>query len=986
MDLFNPFPGLRPFEPDEEHLFFGREKETDELLRRLRTNRFLAVVGTSGSGKSSLVRSGLIPSLQGGYLVGAGSSWRMAVFRPGEDPVGNMAAALAHPDVLGITDEEFAATNRVLMEATLRRGPQGLVDAVRQARLPADHNLLVLVDQFEELFRFRRNAHIAHSRDEAIAFVRTLLEAVRQQDLPVYVALTMRSDFIGDCMDFPGLSEAVNSGLYLVGRMSRDQLRSAITGPVAVGGGSITQRLVHRVLNDLGDDQDQLPLVQHALMRTWEHWARTRSASVTVRLKPDTTSDSSTVRLKPDTTSDSSTVRPKPDTTDDSSPIDIADYEAIGTFAGALSRHAEEAYVEAESEGLASIVRRVFQALTDTVTDPRGVRRPTSVAELATIAGAPESDVVRVVDGFRRPGRSFLMPPAVVPLTPRSIIDLSHESLMRCWTRLIEWAEQERRAAEFYVRLSRAARWRAEGTGGLWRNPELELAERWLKENEPTAAWGSRYDEGFERARAFLTESVEARRAEELRVERERRTRLRRAQGAAAVLGVFLIVASSLAYLAWRESRRAEKNLDLARAAVDQSLSSVDRNPARVGADVPELDELRRDLLGKAQTFYSAFMREEPTSEALKRDVALAHVKIGHINRLLEKPAEAEQEYKDAIGRLRGLVDADPGNPALRQALADASNWLGETLRPQAARAADAEAAYNQALDIQSKLIEQSPDAQVRREYARSFYNRGILRAERGNAAASESDFRDAIRLLESPAAGGGAAAQELARAYNNLGTLLADDPKRSAEVRALWEKAIAIDEGLVAAEPGNREYKIELATFCANLAPMLKEQGADAEADERSRQALTLVQEQARLAPSLAVTLADTHSLRGTILEARNDLAANREYGEALDLFAGAGEQPAVRARPDYQLRFGDLLVNLAAFPSTNADRRTLLGRAVHAYASMAQTIASNGSRAEAQAAADTIARILPSMPQSDRAALTDAARQLSTRLGDPR
>jgi energy-coupling factor transporter ATP-binding protein EcfA2 len=956
VDLFNPFPGLRPFEPDEEHLFFGREKETDELLRRLRTNRFLAVVGTSGSGKSSLVRSGLIPSLQGGYLVGASSSWRMAVFRPGEDPVGNLAAALATPDVLGISDEEFAATNRVLMEATLRRGPQGLADAVRQARLPKDHNLLVLVDQFEELFRFRRNAHIAHSRDEAIAFVRMLLEAVRQEDLPIYVALTMRSDFIGDCMDFPGLSEAVNSGLYLVGRMSRDQLRSAITGPVAVGGGSIAPRLVHRVLNDLGDDQDQLPLVQHALMRTWEHWARDGAAAPS---KPDPTS----------------------------SPIDIADYEAIGTFNGALSRHAEEAYAEAESDGLASIVMRVFQALTDTVTDPRGVRRPTSVAELAAIAGAPESDVVRVVDGFRRAGRSFLMPPPAVALTPRSIIDLSHESLMRCWTRLIDWAEHERRAAEFYVRLSRAARWRAEGTGGLWRNPELELAERWLKENEPTAAWGSRYDEGFERARAFLAESVEARRAEELRVERERRTRLRRAQGAAAVLGVFLIVASALAYLAWRESQRAEKNLDLARAAVDQSLSSVDQNPARVGADVPQLDELRRDLLAKAQTFYSAFMREEPTSETLKRDVALAHVKIGHINRLLEKPAEAEKEYKDAIARLRALAVADPGNPALRQALADASNWLGETLRPQAARAADAEAAYDQALEIQSRLAtEQSANAQIRREFARSYYNRGILRAERGNAAASEADFREAIHLLESPVAGGGAAAQELARAYNNLGTLLADDPTRSAEVRALWEKAIAIDEGLVAAEPENREYKIELATFCANIAPMLKEQGSEAEAERRSRQALTLVQEQARLAPSLTVALADTHSLRGTILEARNDLAANREYAEALDLFAGAGEQPAVRARPDYQLRFGDLLVNLAAFPSANADRRALLGRAVRAYADLAETIAANGSRAEAQNAADTIARILPSMPQTDRAALTAAARQLSTRLGDSR
>ncbi len=101
-----------------------------------------------------------------------------------------------------------------------------------------------MVDQFEELFRFRRNNQLENSRNEAVAFVKLLLEAAKQEELPIYIVITMRSDFIGDCMDFAGLPEAVNSGLYLVPRMTRDELRSAITGPVAVGGGSITQRLV----------------------------------------------------------------------------------------------------------------------------------------------------------------------------------------------------------------------------------------------------------------------------------------------------------------------------------------------------------------------------------------------------------------------------------------------------------------------------------------------------------------------------------------------------------------------------------------------------------------------------------------------------------------------------------------------------------------------------------------------------------------------
>src|SRR5204862_7818925 len=140
----------------------------------------------------------------------------------------------------------------------------------RFTRVPTQDNVLVLVDQFEELFRFRRSRPTANARDEAVAFVKLLLEAAGQADVPIYIVLTMRSDFIVDCMDYPGLPEAVNEGQYLVPRMTRDELRLAITGPVAVAGGTIAPRLVLRLLNDVGDDQDQLPLLLHELLRTWE--------------------------------------------------------------------------------------------------------------------------------------------------------------------------------------------------------------------------------------------------------------------------------------------------------------------------------------------------------------------------------------------------------------------------------------------------------------------------------------------------------------------------------------------------------------------------------------------------------------------------------------------------------------------------------------------------------------------------------------------
>ena len=246
----SPYPGLRPFEAEESDLFFGREPQVDELLRRLGKSRFVAVIGSSGSGKSSLVRAGLVPALIGGYLTSAGSHWRIAVFRPGGDPIGALRDALHAASGGGEQDD----TSRGLMEITLRRSSLGLVEATRQAQMAEHENLLIIVDQFEELFRFQRARGLNEAIDEAAALVRLLLEAVRQADIPIHVLITMRSDFLGDCSQFRELPETINEGLYLVPRMTRDQFRQAIVGPAAVSGVTVTPRLVQQLLNDIGNE------------------------------------------------------------------------------------------------------------------------------------------------------------------------------------------------------------------------------------------------------------------------------------------------------------------------------------------------------------------------------------------------------------------------------------------------------------------------------------------------------------------------------------------------------------------------------------------------------------------------------------------------------------------------------------------------------------------------------------------------------------
>jgi len=915
----NPFPGLRPFEAEEDYLFFGREKQIDELLRRLRTTRFLSVIGTSGSGKSSLVRAGLIPALEGGFMASAGSGWRIATFRPAGDPIGKLAAALSDESVLG-TDPELVETQRVLIEATLRRGTLGLVDAVRQAKIPRGDNVLVLVDQFEELFRFRRSRQ-TDSKDEAQAFVKLLLEATRQ-DAPVYVVLTMRSDFIGDCMGYPGLPEAVNAGQYLVPRMSREELRLAITGPVAVGGAQIATRLVLRLLNDVGDDQDQLPVLQHALMRTWEEWEKTRAAV---------------------------------------SPIDLEDYEAAGTMRNALNIHAEQAYNETAACGLQKVCEQLFKAITDTFSDLRGIRRPTSIENLAEISGAAEADLVQVIDIFRKPGRSFLMPPSTMALTPSSIIDISHESLMRCWTRLMTWAEEENRSAMMYARVSQAAKWFEEKSAGLWRDPELETGLRWRSEARPTEAWARRYDDNFERAMQFLEGSAQERYRLREAEERARKRKLREYQWAAGILGVLLVVTLWFFHMARVQRKRAETYLGLAQQSVDEMLSSAGRQQARVAADVPELEAFRKELLEKARVFYAAFESREPTNDKIRTEMAQAHFRLGDINRLLEDRETAAHEYRQAIAQLSALAHKHPHDAGLRQWLANSYNWLGETLRVDPSKYADAAEAYNRAAELQQELVSEHRDIPIyQRELARTYYNRGILRSDEHQFEPAAQDFSQAIELLKPLGENGGtpAAAQELARAYNDL-AYVRYSQDRNSEAGSLFEKAIALDQHLTAQYPDNREYKFELASFENNLALLLVDENQPELARKWNGLAWSALNELARPAPSLNMQLAKTYILAAQVVQ--TPAAVESDCQKSQDTLAELAQDKNFRGRPDLLALYRDLGYNYLQ----------LAERDLHANAP-----------ANAARALQECSRLLPELSEADRSTLNEQYEKMLKKL----
>lgn len=614
---FNPFPGLRPFNIDESHLFFGREGQSDEVLLKLSRSRFVGIIGPSGSGKSSFIYCGVMPILYGGFLTNASPDWEVIVTRPGSGPIDNLAESLLKNDAGYQTeDAEEKKIKRTIFSTLLRSSSLGLVEAIEQSRKSRDKNYLILVDQFEELFRFKDN-HDMNSVNETLAFVNLLIEAVNYPDAPIYVAITMRSDFIGDCAQFPELTRKINDSHYLIPQLTRDQKRSAIEGPVAVGGARVAPRLVQQLLNDLGDNPDQLPILQHALMRTWDYWVHRKDY--------------------------------------EDEPVDLKHYEAIGTMAEALSMHANEAYDELNEEQK-HVCEVLFKAITEKRGENFGIRRPTRLHEIAAIADVPEEEVIAIVEKFRKPGRSLLTPAHNNPIDAKSMIDISHESLMRIWVRLKNWVDDEAEAVQMYTRLAEAATMYQVGKAGLWRPPDLQLALNWQAKHKPTLVWGQRHNPAYERTMIFLEYSKKEWETEQRVKEQEQKRKLRNARIFALILGTATVISIGFLVFALIQKTIADANLQEAEA---QRLKA-EQNELRADAERAKAIDARDDAnkaRDAALAAKEAEQQQRSRAEAATIE-AVRNAELARRNELHAKENEqvanservrAEQNEKEAI-------------------------------------------------------------------------------------------------------------------------------------------------------------------------------------------------------------------------------------------------------------------------------------------------------------------------------------------------
>jgi WD40 repeat protein len=626
---FNPFPGLRPFAPEESDLFFGREGESKEVLDKLLKNRFVTVIGASGSGKSSLIYCGVLPKIRN-LSEDESSVWRIITFRPGSNPFGNLAEAI-YDDIISAGNKEI---DKEEIMAGLHDDSEDITSTVTKYVAQPGEKVLFVVDQFEELFRYSTLIRKETDIHPSAKFIDFLVEAVSQPSGNVFTIVTMRSDFIGECAHYQGLTQLINNSNYLVPHMGTENYKSAIEGPVEYAGAKIDKDLIDILIVDIGERTDQLPVLQHAMMRTWTHWQELD--------EPDR-------------------------------PIGKTDYESVGTMSNAMSLHANEAYEELDARGK-EICEIMFKTITEKGADNKGLRHPSGVVTVKSIAGCSSEELFEVIEKFRVPSRSFITPRQNIPLTDESIIDLSHESLMRLWDRLREWVDDEAASVQMYLRLSEASALYQKGKTSLWRPPDLQLAINWRDKHKPTLAWAERYDPAFERAMVYLRTSEKEYLEEEENKIRLQKKQMKRTRIVAMILGIAAIISVAFMLFAFVQKIAADRQTILA----EERRVEAERQTAI--ADSASIVATEQRIIADSNAVEAQLNAAEAIRQQQEADVQRSLAEINAERALIQQGIAEEQSDSAQRASMRADQNAEMANEQRVEALRLRMLSLGKSM------------------------------------------------------------------------------------------------------------------------------------------------------------------------------------------------------------------------------------------------------------------------------------------------------------------
>jgi WD40 repeat protein len=536
--------------------------------------------------------------------------WKIIQMSPGYSPIDRLSTAIAKTFTETQHKTDAIPIESHLNYALFTEKEMQIHDLIRNIESYEDENILIFVDQFEELFRYKEGASKPDSyRNEVQRFINLIMDAIQQNEVPIYLVICIRSDFLGECSNYQILTDYINKSHYLVPQMSRDDFKSVILGPLSYSGVKIKSDLLKEILDNLGNKADMLPVLQHLMMRMFNYWLKRGEVE---------------------------------------KPIDNIDYIAVGKLKDAISIHAEEIYNQL-SESDQQLCKKIFMTIAEAGPDNKGIRRPTTIKNICQIVDARKEQVSKVLDPFRSYGNSFITPAPGIELNEDVFVDISHESVMRNWDRLKKWIEEESNNAQLYLRLVEASELYQTGKVGTWKPPELTLALNWIEAYKPNKFWANQYHPAFNRSLKYLEISKEAYEAEIRVKENEQKQKIRRTRWFAAVLGFAALIALGLMMNSFRLKRladRARNDAEEQRKLAEMNALEAEKQKTIALQYADELEVQKAIIEGKYET--SEDQRETAVKSA---NEAIQQTLLAEQN-LIEESKErelAEQSKQEAL-------------------------------------------------------------------------------------------------------------------------------------------------------------------------------------------------------------------------------------------------------------------------------------------------------------------------------------------------
>jgi serine/threonine protein kinase len=424
----SPYPGLAPFTERDANRFFGRDEEIAQFIGKLKERPMLAVVGSSGAGKSSFVRAGVIPTLR----ATTSADWDILICRPGRDPFGAVASALltvATTSITSIESVEDGAKKEAELASELRESPGRLGAILRACSRNANHPLLIYFDQFEELYT------LVDDQETRDRFATAVASVAVDPSIPVRVVLSMRSDFLDRVAENPALMEAITRDLTILKQPTTEGLTAAIVSPAALAGYNFEDdAIVHQMVSVLSTETAALPLLQFAAQKLWED--RDRHNRLLTRQA----------------------------------------YDDMGGVEGALVRHAD-AVVGGMPPADLKATRSLFQRMVT----PEGTRAMLTIGEILTIFDSEKTArrILQILTDAR-----LLTVQIIGEDQSDALVEVVHESLINRWQTLRHWLDEGHEDAAMLSQLREAARqWenRRRPTGLLWTGDVLDEARLWRR-------------------------------------------------------------------------------------------------------------------------------------------------------------------------------------------------------------------------------------------------------------------------------------------------------------------------------------------------------------------------------------------------------------------------------------------------------------------------------------------------------------------------